>query len=342
MATENAPKTFSDLYGALLARLRQDSGNSIQLAQAKQHINLALMNMHMGFGEKFPWAERSATLITQAKYTTGTVSVSVGSTSLTGVSSLWNTSNSYGVANARAGGKLVLAGAPDVYEVASVGSDTAITLATRYVASAALSAETYTYFEDEYDLATDFLKPVDLQSFDTDRQIPLISRTDFRRMAPRSNVTGKIRYACIQDRAPSGNVTPRRRVRFYMPPDTTVLIPYAYVTKHLVVSSAGTAQEEFSADTDEPIVPRIYRHAIVLKAKAEWYLDKKDDPERAERSEAEYNTFMLRVLADGDIGEPRMRIEPRVGSYRRAAARPWSGGSGGRYDLNGKFDRLER
>lgn len=340
MATQDAPKTYSDLYTALLNRLRGDNRNSATVAQAKQYINLALMNMHLGFGEKFPWAERNAVLITQAPYTTGTVSVSVGATSVTGSGTAWNTSNSYGVANARAGGKIVFAGTSDVYEVSAVGSDTAITLATRYVGSAALSGATYTYFEDEYDLAADFLKPVDIHNFSTDMNLPLISRTDFRRMAPRLNTTGTIQYACIQDRVPSGNTTPRRRVRFFKAPASNILIPYAYVTKYLVTTSAGTATEGFNNDTDEPIVPWTYRHAIVLQALADWYRDKKDDPERAASAAADYSGFMTRVLSDGDVGEPRMRIAPRVAGYRRAARRPWTG-RGASYDTGGRFDRLE-
>ena len=342
MSTSDAPKTFSDLYTALLNRLRADSGNSATLAQAKQYIGLALMNMHLGYGEKFPWAERSATILTHDDYATGTVSVSIGSTTVTGVSTLWTTTNSYGVANVRAGGKIVFAGEQNVYEVASVEAAGSLTLATRYIGDAALSAETYVYFEDEYDLAADFLKPIDVQTFDTVGEIELISRTDFRRMFPRVNTVGKSVCAAIFDRAPSGNTTPRRRVRLYRPPDRTFMIPYAYVTKYLVTSSAGAAQETFSADADEPIIPYMYRHGIVLQALSDWYRDKKDDARSGEVNAA-FTDFILRITADGDIGQPRMKIQPRLGSYRRAASRPWSGsGRGRRYDSGGAFDRLER
>ena len=340
MAVSNAPITFADLYTALLNRLRADSSNSATLNQAKQYICLANNSMHLGFGEKYPWCERKATLLTQASYSTGTLSVSVGGTSVTGASTLWNTNNDYGVANVRAGGKLVLEGSPDIYEVASVSSDTALTLATRYVGSAALSGATYTYFEDEYDLAADFLKPIDANSFDTDRQIELISRTDFRRMFPRPNVTGTIERACIIDKISTGAATVPRRVRFHRPPSTTIIIPYAYVTKYLAISSAGTAAENLSSDDDQPIVPQIYRHAIVLQALADWYRDKKDD-QRSQEVQADFTNFMLRVTADGDIAQPRMKLQPRVGGYRRQAARPYSG-AGQRYDTNGRFDRMER
>ena len=159
-------------------------------------------------------------------------------------------------------------------------------------------------------------------------------------MAPRSSVTGTIQFACIQDRPPSASTTPRRRVRFWRPPSTNILIPYAYVTKYFATSSAGVAADTLSSDTDEPIVPHIYRHGIVLHALADWYRDKKDD-ERSVEVNADYETFMLRILSDGDVGQPRMRLQPQVGNYRRRAARPWSG-RGGRFDNGNAFDRLER
>ena len=89
---------FSDLYLGLQHRVRVTTGVSATTEQAKQYINTALHDFNLGFQYKLPWLERTAQLRTHAPYTTGTVAISVGSTSLTGTSSLWNTSNSYGEA----------------------------------------------------------------------------------------------------------------------------------------------------------------------------------------------------------------------------------------------------
>ena len=150
-----------------------------------------------------------------------------------------------------------------------------------------LSGATYTYYEDEYDLASDFLRPVDMQRFSLEMAVDLISRTEFRRRYPVNSTLGRPSVATILDFAPSGNTTPIRRVKFAPPPNEFLQIPYTYVTSNLAVSSAGAAQANLSADADEPIVPLRYRHAIVLHALASLYRDKKDDT-RSQEAKAEY------------------------------------------------------
>jgi hypothetical protein len=125
------------------------------------------------------------------------------------------------------------------------------------------------------------------------------------------------------DYAPSGNTTLIRRVRLAPPPSSFLTIPYDYITANLVVSSAGAAQTGFSADSDEPIVPLRYRHAIVLHATYNYYRDRKDD-ERAVAAKAEYTDVMMRMMNDTEIGSSRPQFRPRVQDYKRAAQNPYS------------------
>jgi hypothetical protein len=332
------PTTFSDLYTLLLNAVRADTSATGTISQAKRAINMALYDMHLGMEYKYPWAERAGRLITQAQYTTGTCSITKGATALTGSSTLWNTANSFGVNNVRANGKFIIGGLTP-YVVSSISSDTALTLSSRFTEST-ITAGTYVYFEDEYDLASDFLRPVDMQRFSDDVPVELISRTEFRRRYPANAVPGRPTVACLIDSAPSGNTTPIRRVKFHQPPDTNYTIPYTYITSSLAVSSAGAAQANLSADSDEPIVPLRYRHAIFYYALAMWYRDKKDDI-RSEQAKSEYTDIMLRVTSDVEVGGTRPQIRPRVSAYARKAQRPWSGRGNRRYDINGKFDRME-
>lgn len=331
--------TFSDLYGDLINRVRITSGVTATDNVAKRFINIALQDMHLGFDYKFPWAERSAFITTQAQYTTGTVTISQGSQSLTGSGSAWNTANAFSVKNMRANGKIRIAGALNPYTIASVSSDTAATISAPFTESTA-TAQTYVYYEDDYALASDFLRPIDAQRFSDDVSIDLISRTEFRRRYPANAVPGKPSVACIVDVAPSGNTTPIRRVRFHQPPSTNLTISYAYITSNLAVSSTGTAQANMSADSDEPIIPLRYRHALVFWALYHWYRDKKDDA-RSEQARAEYTDVMLRVVQDVEVGAVRPQIRPRVSAYASRARRPWTGRGSRRYDINGRFDRME-
>ena len=337
MSATTQVTTFSDLYTDLLNRARIDTTLTASVNQAKRYINIGLQDMHVGYGEQYSWAERTAILRTQAPYSTGTVTIVQGSTSLAGTDTVWNTNNAFAVKPVRAGGKIVISGTNEVYEVSSVSSDTALTLATRYVGDD-VSAGTYLYYEDEYDLDAAFLRPLDMQFFDTRQAIPFVQRTQFRRNFIRPSSTGKVRQACIVERAFLSNTTPRRRVLVYMPPDGYYQIPYSFVTSNLAVSSAGVEAVNLSSDSDEPIVPLQYRHAIVLHALYCWYRDKKND-NRANEVKAQFDNVMTRIIGDVEVGGRRPQIVPVRGGYVRQAVTPYRRGRG-RHTLGTAFDEF--
>ena len=329
---------FEDLYTDLQNRVRVTTGVTATQDQAKRYINIAIQDFNLGFQYKLPWLERQGQLRTHAPYTTGTVSLNVGGTTVTGSGTLWGTTNSYGENNARPSGRMLFQGTTDVYPIYAVGSDTSLSIQNRYVGSANLSGATYTYFEDTYDLASDFLRPLDFQFFSQAYNVELIPRDEFRRRFPRPNVSGRPKYACILDLTPNGNTTPIRRVQFYPYPDNTYVIPYSYITSAVGVSAAGATLEGLTNTTDEPLVPLRYRHAIVYHALYHWYRDKRDDV-RSQEAKAEYTDIMLRIVDDQDFGAPtKAHIRPG-GGYTNHAKKPYRTGMSGSYDINGRFDR---
>lgn len=339
MSTTTQPQTFADLVVDLQNRSREQAGITATDNIAKRAIQTAHYDLYVGYGEKFSWAERRDYIRTHAEYTTGTLTATQGNQTITGASTAWNTANGQGQNNMRVGGKVVISGEDEVYEVTAVASDTSATISPAYIGTTAASLS-YRYFEDEYALATDFWKPVDARSFDDHRNIRLVGRTDFRRYFPNNRwTTTAIACATIIDRPPSGNTTPIRKILFGPAPSNVQVIPYSYVTKNLVVSSAGVAQEQFSADADEPILPIHYRHVIVLGALAHWMRDRKDDP-RFTAIQQERDSLLARMLDDQDIGASTFEIRFNRASYRARARRPWRQGSG-RYDINSRFDRFQ-
>mgnify|MGYP001576475567 FL=1 len=162
MSSTTQPTDFSDLYSELLSATRSVTGVTAITNQARRYINRALYDIVLGFEHQLPWLEREAFIRTHAPYTTGTVAVTRGSTTVTGTDTLWTTANAYNENNARVTGKMLLTGS-NIYGITTVGSATSITLDERYVADSDLAAgASYTYFEDEYALAADFLKPVEI------------------------------------------------------------------------------------------------------------------------------------------------------------------------------------
>ncbi len=338
MSTTSQVTDFLDIYTDLQNRVRVATGVTATSNQAKRYCNIALQDIHIGTDYVFPWTERRAFLTTKAPYTTGTVSIAAGSLSLTGSGTAWNTANTYNQNNLRVGSKLTIAGATDIYRVSAVSGDTAATLETRYVASSDASSAEYRAFEDEYALASDFLRPIDFALFSTDWNIPLLDRKEFRRLHTRGNISGRPTSASILDLSFSGSTTPVRKVVFYPYPDQTYIIPYSYVTSNLVVTSAGVEQSAMSSDTDEPMMPLRYRHIIVLHALANWYRDKRDDA-RSQEAKAEFGELMSRMIADHDMGtHNRVRIQPNEGLYRAHAVRPYRRQGGTRYSINNRFD----
>lgn len=337
MSSTTQPTDFSDLYTDLQNRVREQTSVSATQTIAKRAINIALQDMHIGYGEQLPWCERQAKLRTQADYTTGTVTITQGSTTLTGSSTAWNTNNAFSVANMRVGGKVVINGGDEVYEISAVGSDTSATISTAFIKDD-VSAVNYVYFEDEYALASDFLRPMDWQNFDTNGDIEIIGRRDFRYRYPRNKLPGKPQVATLLDKPFDSSTTPVRKVRFWKPPDDYYLVPYAYVTSNLAVTSGGTEQSALSSDGDEPIVPLRYRHIIVERALYFIYRDRKDD-QRANGVNASYVDMMLRMTGDTEVGAKRPQFRPRVGPYKSRAMSPY-GRRGGRFVVGNAFDQM--
>ena len=342
MSVTTQVTTFSDIYTEILNKMRQPTNITAISNQAKRYANTALYDLVLGFEYQLPWLERDATIITMAPYTTGTVSITRGTTTLNGAATLWTTANVYGVNNARTIGKFNL-GSSDIYTISSITDGTTIVLNERYIASADLAAgSSYIYFEDAYALASDFLKPIDVRIFSTAYNIPIIGRNKFKNMFPRPNISGLPKVCTILDKPFSASVTPVKHVQFYPYPGAVYRIPYSYVTNNLSVSAAGVEQRDMSADTDEPNLPLPYRHLIVLGAIAAWYRDKKDDA-RSQVAYQEYQQLILRMVGNQDIGAAtQAQIQPKVGMYTGYAHRPYTGRARGkRYSTNDRFDSFQ-
>jgi len=335
---------FSDLYTGLLNIMRLDTSQTPTVSQAKRYINIALQDMHLGTDQRLPtpWAERRDIIRTHPRYNTGTIASTIGSTTLTGTSTAWNTANDFSENNMRANlGKVTIGGSSEVYDVTAVASDTSCTLADPAIETIAAGAS-YDYFEDEYALPSDFSNLVgDPTSFDVGREIRLRDRTIFRSLYPRNRIPGKPKAATLIALGPSSDTTVRYRIRFAPPPDSTYLYHFIYLTSHLAVSSSGTTATGLSADADTPIVPLKYRHCIMFHAAYHWYLAKKNDP-RAGIMKSEYTDIVLRMQQDVGTADRRVQIRPRMSSYRSTASHPYSFRGRARfYDTTGEFDRLE-
>ena len=335
MSSSSQPTDLADLRTDLLGLVGEPTGSTAINVIADRYLNKALHDIHIDPGHNWPWASRRAYLVTHDDYTTGTVSITIATsrTAVTGVSTTWNTAaTGYSFNNARAGGKIVFSGETDVYEVSSVTTDTALVLLNTYIGTANLSGASYIYYEDEYALAADFLRPLDMRNFSTDADIPFIGPMEFRRSYPRNSYRAKPKVATLFQLGFSGGTTPRYRVVLAPVPDANYSLPYDYITSYLAVSSAGTEQTQLSATTDEPIIPLGFRHIISLRAAMDWLLFRKDDT-RYTAVKGEFAELMQRMAGTSNIGQDRPRIRVNIGKYFGPYRM-------GRFDVGDRFDDL--
>jgi hypothetical protein len=338
MSSTSQPQDFSDLYTDLMNRARADASQTVSQTQAKRYINIGLQDMHIGIHNKVPWAERTGHIQTRAVYDTGTLTATIGSTTITGSGTAWNTADSYGVNNMRAGGKIKFASRTEVYSIASVSGDTAAVLDLAYQ-GATEAGMSYTYFEDEFDLASDFMRSVDANNLSDTTDIRLIGRQQFRRRVQNNTTYGTPSVATIFDTEFASSTTRVQRIQLFRAPNKRAVIPYRYVTTDLVIDSTGSRQLAFSADTDEPIVPYRYRHAIMLNGLYHWYRDRKDD-NRWQAAFGEFNQIMAAIVAEHGVGEDRPQISTARHVYRSRARRPYRHGRGRRYTTGDAFDQM--
>lgn len=341
MSSTESPRDFADLYTALINRVRENTGDTATVVVAKRSINEGLVDFHLGHDYKMRWAEVRANLYTHANYSTGTVTVTSNSATVTGASTAWQDTDNLGRDNVRAPGKIKFSGSSNIYRVQSVASSTSLTLADAYPGDTEAGVA-YNYWEDEYQLPNDFLRPVSWHNFSDEINLELLPRDRFRQWTRNNRTTGTPRFASIfdvgYDDAIATDTTRYQYVALSPPPFKIIQIPYWYVTNQLAVTSSGVEAEMLVNDDDEPRVPYRYRQGIVLNALWQWYRDRRDD-QRSQEAFQQYDQWLGRTLGDGDIGAKRPRVRPDIRMYRGRSRRPWSGG--GRFDIAGRFDRLE-
>jgi len=171
-----------------------------------------------------------------ASYNTGTATVTVGSTAVTGVGTTFTAAMT-----ANAGYKIKFSGNRDVYTFEYVSSTTG-TISPSLSAPNDLSSASFVIFKDEYDLAGDhdlFLKngsvyvKSDGRIQDVIKEVPRdMFQEDFS-----IGVSDPIRR-CLQTRV--NTVTGAKMLRVNPPPKTAYNYPYEYMQKISPMSEYGT------------------------------------------------------------------------------------------------------
>lgn len=347
MSSTSQFTTYSDLYQGLLKAIRSDQGNSATVEDAKRYINTALLDMHIGFSEKVPWALRDHTFTTD---TAATATVTARNTSPgsndNGVPTRNYAFGTVPISAVSTGDKVLITASSipssiglesEIAGNVAIASGTGIVTADVY--SNELSAgDTVMIYRNDIELPDDFMRIASSTVRLGTRQLPVIGRIEFRHRFAGDTSLGRPMHTTMIDSTDIALGLDNRKLRLHPIPNVVERGHLTYVTNLLAVTTAGVWQRDLQSDTDEPIVPLRYRHAIFFHALYNWYRDKKDDV-RSQEAKAEYVEIMNRITNDTESGQSNMSIRPQLNMYRSKAKRPYSRRGGRRMDF-GRFDRM--
>lgn len=137
---------LSDLQTNVYQQTGIDSTVTQNVTNTNYWINIAYQDIVSRWPWPFLRSEEFITTVTD--YTTGTVSVSAGGTTVTGVGTTFTSAMADGTY------KIQFAGALDWYTISAYSSATSITIGTAYAQTTALSAGTYTIRRMYYPLSS--------------------------------------------------------------------------------------------------------------------------------------------------------------------------------------------
>lgn len=197
---------------------------------------------------QWPWLMTNTFVQTVADYTTGTITGSAGSTSLTGSGTTWTSSNP-NMTNAY----IQPANDTNWYQVSAVGSTTSITLTNAL--TQAISAGTYTLRTTYYDLPANCWKVFDVRQTNTPLKLNRLGIYTLDQYQPdintTSNPTGYFLFG--EDPAIASTAAKQNLIGFFPCPDTKYNIQIRYYLN----------LTDLSGDTDIPLIPVSYTNVLL-------------------------------------------------------------------------------
>lgn len=246
------------------------------------------------------WVRGESGIITTAGYSTGTVDVTISSATITGNSTAWNTSSNLlarDVFNVSDGG---------FYRVTAIATDTSATITPAYSAATA-SAASYTTYRDQYALPSDLIRLISIREVDSERELEILSRTQWAQIWEGAYETGRPAYAFLCDAGDSVSSV-GQYVQLYPIPDAVYGYQVLYDQLPTFPAAGGTAV---------PGAP-IAMQAMVNGTLAALFLH---DPERGPIYEAAYLRHVQTLRTQQDRTQ-RQRIFAH-GQFRHLGTRMW-------------------
>lgn len=237
---------FSDLQNEVYAHTGLDSSDTTNQTNVNRWINYVQQDLC----DRWPWPfmEGRESIVTIPDYTTGTVSVSSGSTSVVGVGTTFTSTHGDGTYY------LQFTSANDWYRVTVRGSNTTLTIEQPYQPSTNMSGGTFILRKIFYSLSSTCDRIIDIRNWNTPLKIVQVDARSLDDIRPNPQSTNSSYGYLTWGIDSSGNLQ---------------ISPYPFPSDaRLMEIRTNKRPVDMSAAGDAPSIPNKYAHVIAWGAVA--------------------------------------------------------------------------
>src|SRR3990167_3008061 len=317
-------RTFKEIQDAVISRAKLDGTKTDVRNEVKEYINTYYQ--HLAFKKAYRWSGETRPLKLKAKYTTGTITATNASDTITGASTAWTEF-------AHLWCHMKIGRDPNPYKIIRVASTTSITLDHEYVGSTAAGVA-YTIYRDEIGLYPDLqnirkfmvpgitnrISPIGPEEMDGYRM-----QRPFYAGAPRFyTINGHAIYTAKTMASFNIDTDFWEDNYFAKPRNKKLIIWPALLADDKVAQIRYTRiPEPLSADTDEPLVPYENRRVLVLGPLEERFRVARDSAQ-VSMWQKEHKDAIKEMEADVETTDDDLILQVDRRSHRRHTGDIWS------------------
>ena len=331
-------KTFADMYGAIMRRLKIPTTDTEALNTCKEAINSRYESI--AFRKKWRWRRKKDSIAIHAKKTDGSVNVTNLSRIVTFTAGLFTATH--------AGWVLAVTGHEEVYDIIAV--DTTLNrlyLAAPYTGTTA-AATAYTAYKYQYGLKPNFEE--------LDQAWHGHHRSPINLISPRELNEMMVAYPNMEGKA--SNCTLSGYTNFEGTELGEFLLNHDFLkntsqkTDAMLSIFPGVPDEDYTIhvegmvkitpldnDTDEPLIPIEKRHVLVYGALADMYF-RETNEDQGKYFDAKFENLVERLEADSEFTDekPIMQVVGKWWNRRRRSIDSIATSRGSFFD---RFDPID-
>lgn len=236
--------TFTDLQNEVYAHTGLDSSDATNIANVNRWINYAQQDICA----RWPWTfmEGRESIVTIPDYSTGTVSVSSGSATVTGAGTTFTTAHGDGTYY------MQFSGSNDWYRVSARASNTSVTIEQPYAGTTNLSASAFILRKIFYSLSSACDRIIDIRNWQTPLKIVQVDARTLDDIRPNPQSTNSSYGYLAWGYDSSGNIQ---------------VSPYPFPSDaRLLEIRTNKRPVDMSSGSDSPSVPNKYAHVLAWGA----------------------------------------------------------------------------